>query len=89
MYISIHKESKKKIECNLPTSQGVLATFDCRNLEIVDWDSQGQLAARAEDSSTVFEKLDLSDLWTDYDEATQNNCQIDKLTYSFERSKIK
>jgi hypothetical protein len=37
----------------------------------------------------MFDQVDLTDTWMEYDEKTQNNCMIDNFKYEFQRSKEK
>lgn len=66
----------------------VLATFEVRGADLVTWNCQN-LKVQAGDSKTVFEEVDLTDTWMEYDEETKNNCMIDNFKAAFVRSKKK
>ena len=85
--ISLIEDSVKEISCEKDYTCEPFAMFDCRGCEPQSWDSKGQLSAEAVESGTVFHEIDLSDLWNDYDEITQNNVIIESVTATFERSK--
>lgn len=68
-YISIHKDSAKKLNLSDDRATGVIATFDCRNIEITRWLPMLTVNFIGRETGTLFKEADLSDLpWCDYDE---------------------
>ena len=64
----------------------VLATFECRGVELLTWNCQG-LTIKAKNSGTIFEDVDLTDTWVDYDENQGVNCLVDKFKCQFQKAK--
>jgi hypothetical protein len=58
------------LECGAGLAKGRFAILDCRGCVPKRWLPRNQLSARSEDSDTVFTDIDLTDLWSDYDEKT-------------------
>ena len=56
-----------------------LAKFECRNTQILKWHMEGDIHAKAYESSTIFENIDISDCWCEYDEKTSQSVMIDKV----------
>ena len=54
------------------------ATFECRNVELLNFYPQNQLSAKARESNAVFDEIDVSDLWVEYDELTQLTLEVQK-----------
>ena len=86
-FISFLKDSKREVVSKNSKAKGSLACFDCRGIDIVQWMPKDGISAIAEESGTVFENVDFSDIWVEYDEKTQNNCQIEDFKQKFERRK--
>ena len=90
MNIHVLPDSAKSITCaESGTTSGVFACLEFRNCEPLRWDPKAQLSAVAEESGTLFEDIDLSDFWGDYDEKGQANVTIELLSSSFEKAKQK
>ncbi|KAL4461676.1 hypothetical protein ABPG72_016685 [Tetrahymena utriculariae] len=86
-YISIHKDSAKKMDLTNDKSQCVIATFDCRNIEITQWLPMVTVNVNAKESGSLFQEIDLSDLpWCDYDEKTQATVQIEVFQQEIKRN---
>lgn len=78
MYVSIFNAAKNTFSINLESGydEGVLAQFDCRGCIIKSFIPKEGIAVVASDTGTVFENVDITDVWMDYDEAQGVNCSI-------------
>lgn len=61
---------------------GPLVGFDCRGLEPISWQPQDGFIVKAA-SGTVFEDVDLSDDWSEYDEKAKELVSISDLKWRF------
>lgn len=68
-------------------TQATLAVFECRGCELTEWsvNSEG-LCAKSLESGKIFENIDISDVWMEFDEKSQGNCSIDEFSYEIVRN---
>lgn len=86
--INVYEKSPKRIDCSEGKGQGILATFDCRGCELINWVIPSEdVFARSLESDTIFENVDLNDVWMDYDEKSKGNCSLEGLTHQITRNK--
>lgn len=72
-YITIHKDSSKKLDLSEDRAIGVIATFDCRNIELIEWLPMLTVNVYGKETRTLFEDINLSELpWCDYDEKSSS-----------------
>ncbi|XP_003738986.1 CXXC motif containing zinc binding protein [Galendromus occidentalis] len=65
-------------------SQKIIA-FDCRGLELVDFDPRDGWVAKTEEGK-VFDEVDLTEKeWTDYDEKKQQTVGVYEVKWSFKK----
>ena len=85
--INVYQKSYRKINCSTGKGIGILATFDCRGCELIKWivGNEG-IFAKGLESDTLFENIDLTDLWTDYDEKSKGNVLIEEFQHEFLRN---
>eukprot|EP00033_Pygsuia_biforma_P001789 GCRY01002000.1.p2 GENE.GCRY01002000.1~~GCRY01002000.1.p2 ORF type:complete len:158 (-),score=33.85 GCRY01002000.1:28-501(-) len=60
-----------------------LVVFECRGMEPVAWYPRNGFVAHAAESSTVFDDVDLSDEWAEYDEAKDQSVSVMDVPYEF------
>lgn len=86
--INVYEKSSRKIDCSDGKGNGILATFDCRGCELRKWVVGGEgIFAKALESDKIFENVDLTDVWMDFDEKSKGNCMIDELRHEIIRNK--
>ena len=86
--INVYEKSPRKIDCSQGKGRGVLATFDCRGCELMKWIICNEgIFARGLETNKVFENVDLSDVWMDFDEKNKENCMIEEFKHEFIRNK--
>lgn len=65
----------------------VIASFECRGIEIVKVVLKDQYTVKVRDSSTVFHEADFSDTWGEYDDNISDLAQVDEQKLDVVRSK--
>ncbi|CAF4952560.1 unnamed protein product [Pieris macdunnoughi] len=65
-----------------------IVIFDCRGVELVDFQPKSGWIAEAEDNGKKFEEVDLSEKeWAEYDEKNQNSVGVYELEWNFVKVK--
>jgi hypothetical protein len=72
IYIEINKKSPFNLQCETGNDEGVLAIFECRGGVLKKWIPREGIIIEAIDSGTNFEDVEVSDIWCEFDEATNN-----------------
>ncbi|KAI8995038.1 hypothetical protein BDB01DRAFT_847020 [Pilobolus umbonatus] len=65
-----------------------IAQFDCRGLELVDFQPRESWVAKGAESNSVFEDIDLTEgEWVEYDEKTSEPVGISNIEVQFKKEK--
>jgi hypothetical protein len=91
MTVGINNKSNKSpyiIVCESGNDEGVLSSFECRGCTLKTWIPREGITFEAKESGTIFNEIDLSDVWCDYDEKTGMTVSIlEPVTWRIEESK--
>eukprot|EP00026_Physarum_polycephalum_P020886 Phypoly_transcript_23773.p1 GENE.Phypoly_transcript_23773~~Phypoly_transcript_23773.p1 ORF type:complete len:166 (+),score=24.25 Phypoly_transcript_23773:36-533(+) len=78
--IDVVPQTQKPYNLEDSGSQVAMICFDCRGLDILEYQARDGFIATGE-SGTVWEEVDLSEDWTEYDEKTKETVEITNITW--------
>ena len=71
MTIAINNKTNKNpytIECTNGNDEATICSFECRGCTILKWVSKSDFIVVSNETETEFEGVDITDLWSEYDE---------------------
>ncbi len=77
--ISINNKANKSaysINCENGNDEGILCSFDCRGSVIRKWIPKDGVSIEAAETHKVFENVDITSEWCDYDECSQGTVSL-------------
>jgi len=78
--VDIVPGSQKPYNLDDSGTQVAMICFDCRGLDILEFQPRDGFVATSEETKTVWEDVDLSEDWTEYDEKAKETVEITNFT---------
>jgi len=89
MTIAIYNKSNKnpyEINCENGNDEGILCGFECRGCVIKNWIPKEGINIEANETGKVFEDIDITSEWCDYDENNQMTVSLlEPVNWRFEK----
>jgi hypothetical protein len=86
MTIQITKTSQFSIDCESGNEEGVFATFDCRGCFLKKWNPGEGIILESLNTSELFENVDISDVWCEYDKSNTSCSLLEPVYIQIENS---